>query len=311
MAYCLLGYLCAYYRYYYPFEFITAFLNNAANDDDIINGTAYAHRRGIRITMPKWGASRSGYYYNRDDGVIAKGLSSVKYIGANVAEELYELSHKRKFDRFVDVLQGLTETSIDSRQLDILIKIDFFSEFGNQRELLRIVELFYTMFKQGQAKKIQKERVDGTPLEEIVKKYSVGVTKAGGEAKSYTLLDVTSILNESEDLIKSIGLEDLSTVLKVRNFSDIMGYAGYVSGRQEDRPNLYVINVIPLRRRKDNVQFGYSVITRSIGSGKETRFTVANSVFNKEPLKKDDIIRCTSYTRDGEFFKMTSYVKLI
>lgn len=35
IAYCLLGYLCAYYRYYHPLEFITSFLNNAANEDDI------------------------------------------------------------------------------------------------------------------------------------------------------------------------------------------------------------------------------------------------------------------------------------
>ena len=311
VAYCLLGYLCAYYRYYYPFEFITAFLNNAANDDDIINGTAYAQKRGIRITMPKWGVSRSGYFYDREHGVIAKGLSSVKYIGSAVAEELYELSQKKKYSRFVDLLIDIGQTSLDTRQLDILIKIDFFSEFGNQRELLRIVDMFYDVFKQGEAKKIQRERVDGSPLEPIVKKYAVGVTKSGGEAKSYTLLDVTAIMQETEDEIKKIGLQDLDVVMKVRNFSDIMGYAGFVSGRQEDRTKLIVINIFALKRKKDNAQFGYSVITRSIGSGKESRFTIFNSVFNKEPIKKDDIIQCLSYTREGQYFKMTSYVKLL
>ena len=35
VAYCLLGYLCAYYRYYHPLEFLTSYLNNAANDGDI------------------------------------------------------------------------------------------------------------------------------------------------------------------------------------------------------------------------------------------------------------------------------------
>lgn len=51
VAYCLLGYLCAYYRYYHPIEFITSFLNNAANEEDIRNGTAYANRVGIQVTM--------------------------------------------------------------------------------------------------------------------------------------------------------------------------------------------------------------------------------------------------------------------
>lgn len=312
IAYCLLGYLCAYFRYYYPFEFITSFLNNAANDDDIINGTAYAHKRKIRVTMPKWGTSRSGYFFNKEENMISKGLASVKYIGSKVADELYELSKERKYDRFVDVLNALTETSIDSRQLDILIKIDFFSEFGNQRELFRITELFYDVFKQGEAKKVQREKVDGTPLEPIVKKYAVGVTKAGAEAKSYTLLDIDSILKESEDAIKAVDMEDLSVVLKARNFTEIMGYMGFVSGKQEDRPKLYVINTYPLKRKKDGKQFGYSVVTRSIGSGKESRFTVFNrTVESCGSISKDDLIVCLRYERDGEYFRMTSYQKLM
>ena len=312
VAYCLLGYLCAYYRYYYPYEFITSFLNNAANDDDIINGTAYARKRGIHITMPKWGASRSGYFYNKEDGVIAKGLSSVKYIGEGLAEELYDLSTSRHYDRFVDALTDMTtKTSVDTRQIDILIKLDFFSDFGNQRELFKITDMFFNLFKSGSAKKIQREKVDGTPLEPIVKKYAVGVTKSGGIAKSYTLLDVESVMRETEDAIKAVGFNDLDVMMKARNFSDLMGYAGYVSGKQEDRAKLYVVNVIPLKRKKDGKQFGYSLITRSLGSGKESRFTVFNRVFDKEPVQKDDIIQCLSYERDGQYFRMTAYQKLM
>ena len=80
IAYCLLGYLCAYYRYYHPIEFITSFLNNAANEDDIRNGTAYANRIGIKVTMPKWGLSKSEYFFDKDKNIIAKGLTSIKYM---------------------------------------------------------------------------------------------------------------------------------------------------------------------------------------------------------------------------------------
>ena len=59
IAYCLLGYLCAYYRYYYPSEYITAYLNNAANDDDIANGTALAMSKGISIKPPRFGHSKA------------------------------------------------------------------------------------------------------------------------------------------------------------------------------------------------------------------------------------------------------------
>ena len=311
IAYCLLGYLCAYLRHYHPLQFITSFLNNAANDEDIRNGTAYANRIGVKITMPKWGLSKSEYFFDTERNIIAKGLTSIKYISAGCAEELYELSHKKKYTRFMDVLLDIEKhTSLDSRQLDILIKIDFFSEFGNQRELFRIAELFDKMFKSGEAKKISKEKVDGTPLEPIIKKYSVGVTKSGGEAKSYTLLDIESILREVEDAVKAANLPDLSLILKVKNFEDAMGYIGYVSGNEEDRRKLYVSDIYELHRKKDGKQFGYSIITKSIGSGKDARFTVFNPVFNKEPIQKGDIIYCKAFERDGQYFRMTAYDKV-
>ena len=311
VAYCLLGYLCAYYRYYHPIEFITSFLNNAANEEDIRNGTAYANRVGIKITMPKWGLSKSEYLFDKEKNVVAKGLTSIKYMSSGIAEELYSLAKEKKHDRFVDILADIDySTSLNSRQLDILIKLDFFSEYGNQRELLRIADLFYNMFNKGQAKKISKDKVDGTPLEPIISKYAVGVTKSGGIAKSYTLLDIISIMRESEDAIKAVHMEDLSDLLKVRNFVDVMGYVGYVSGKDEDRRKLYVLDVYPLIRRKDNKQFGYSIVTKSIGSGKESRFTVVNKVYDDDPIHKGDIIYCKSYEKNGQYFRLTGYSKV-
>lgn len=311
IAYCLLGYLCAYYRYYHPIEFITSFLNNAANEDDIRNGTAYANKVGIKISMPKWGLSKSEYFFDKEKNIIAKGLTSIKYMGSGIAEELYKLAHERTYTKFVDILADLdSKTSINTRQLDILIKLDFFSDFGNQRELIRISEMFYDTFKKGQAKKISKDKVDGTPLEPIVSKYSVGVTKSGGVAKSYTLLDVRSIMSEVEDAIKDIHMDDLSDLLKVRNFVDVMGYVGYVSGKEEDRRKLYVLDVFTLVRKKDNKQFGYSIITKSIGSGIESRFTVVNKIYDQDPIKKGDIIYCKSFEKNGQYYRLTGYNKI-
>lgn len=311
VAYCLLGYLCAYYRYYHPIEFITSFLNNAANEEDIRNGTAYANRVGIQVTMPRWGLSKSDYFFDKEKNIIAKGLTSIKFMSAGIAEELYSLAHSKTYTKFVDVLSDIdTKSSLNTRQLDILIKLDFFSDFGNQRELLRITEMFYETFKKGQAKKISKDKIDGTPLEPIVSKYAVGLTKAGQFAKSYTLLDVDSIMRETEDAIKALHMDDLSDLLKVRNFVDVMGYVGYVSGKDEDRRKLYVMDLFPVCRKKDGKQFGYSVTTKSIGSGKESRFTVFNKVFNQDPIHKGDIIYCQSFTREGQYFTMTGYRKI-
>ena len=311
IAYCLLGYLCAYYRYYNPLEFITSFLNNAANDADIQNGTTLAKQRGIQIIQPRFGLSKSDYFFDRERGTIAKGLSSVKYMSSGLADELYDLASKNRYTYFMDLLKDLDEkTGINSRQLDILIKLDFFSDFGNQRELLRMVDLFTNTFKKGQAKQVKKSAIDGTILAPIVGKHALGVTKSGGISKSYTLVDVMSILREAETAVRQMKMDDLSDIIKVRNFCDIMGYMGYVSGRDADRRKLYVTDVKPLSRKRDSKLFGYSVFTKSIGSGKESRFTVFCKVFDQNPLQEGDIIYCKVYEREGQYFRLTAYDKI-
>lgn len=309
IAYCLLGYLCAYFRYYHPVEFITAFLNDAANDEDIRNGTALAKQRGITIVPPKFGISRSDYFFTKEKRVIAKGLSSVKYMGKAVVDELYTLS-KRQYATFTDLLWTLSHhSSLDARQLDILIKIDFFSDFGNQRELFQIVSLF-DLFKKGEAKQLKKERAAALGIEDIVAKYSNGTTKSGKASKSYTLLFPMTILRECEQRILSLGMEDLGVLLKSRNFKDIMGYAGYISGKEEDRNKLYIKEVYPVRRKRDNAVFGYSLVTQSIGSGKESRMTVFKKAYDADPVKPDDILVCKSWARDGKYFQMLRYEHL-
>ena len=143
-----------------------------------------------------------------------------------------------------------------------------------------------------------------------MKKYAVGVTRSGGEAKSYTLLDVMSILRGAEEAVKSLHMEDLNDITKVRNFYDVMGYIGYTSDKPEDRKKLYITGIKPLHRKRDDKLFGYSLFTKSIGSGKESRFTVFCKVFDKEPVQKGDIIYCKAWERDGAYFRMLDYEKV-
>lgn len=307
-AYSLVGYICGYLRYYHPIEFITAALNIFKdNADKTASIVKYAKKAGIKITSPKFGYSKSDYFFVKEKNVIAKGLSSVKFMSEGIANELFDLSQKNKYTYFIDLLNDINlYTTVNSRQIDILIKIDYFSDFGNQRELLRIYDIF-EMFKKGTAKQIKKETIINSPLDTIVKKYSSDKTKSGAESKSYTLLDIRAIMRESEQMIKDTHMPDLSDILKVKNFSDIMGYTGYVSGNEQDRRKLFIKEVYPLKRKKDGVQFGYSVVTQSIGSGVESRFTVFNKLYNDDPIKKDDIILCSNFEREGIYFKLTGY----
>lgn len=306
-AYSCLGYICGYLRYYHPLEFLTASLNIFDdNADKTIEISKYAKKVGIKITSPKWGISKSKYNFDRTTNTIAKGLSSIKYMSAQAADELYELAHSKTHVSFSDLLIDLKQTSLDSRQLDILIKLDFFSDFGNQRELFTILELA-EMFKYGEAKQIKRDRIDGTPFEECVRRFSTSKTKSGAEAKSYTLLYVPAVMRECEAVVKNAGMQDISLLVKARNYIEIMGHSGFTTGVEADRNKLYVLDVAPVKRKKDGKVFGYGIITQSLGSGKESRMTVFKKIYDDDPISKGDIIVCKSWLREGQYFRMTGY----
>ena len=313
-SYSCIGYICGYLRYYYPYEFLTAALNIFGdNMDKTVEITRYAAKRGISVTTPKWGASRDTYSYNKEDKTIAKGLSSVKYMNANVAESLYELSQENTYTlwdgrlSFIELLLDIDQkTSVNSRQLEILIKLDFFFEFGNQNKLLRIVDVFNT-FKQGKAKQIRRELVDGTEFGDIISNYADGKTKSGGEAKSYKLLDVHQIMIECEERIMNALIEDASIGEKMWTFEEYMGYAGYYTGYEKDNNKLFIRNIKPLKRARDNRLFAYNITTRSVGNGKESQMTVNRKLYEETPIKKGDIIACLKWSRKKRYFQLDDY----
>ena len=141
----------------------------------------------------------------------------------------------------------------------------------------------------------------------VIAENSTSTNAKGEELKTFKDLNIEKILNTYEDNIRSLNLEDMDFKNKIVTQKEYLGFVSLTTGKEEDRPKLYVKDVIPLVRKKDKAQFGYSVIAQSVGSGIETRYTVFNRVFKEDPIQKDDIIRCTRYERDGQYFRLCSY----
>lgn len=289
IGYCMIGYLCAYLRYYHPYEFITAYLNNANNEDDIKNGSALAELYGIQIVPPRYGLSKDKYIFDAERGVIAKGIESIKYMNRDVANELYAISKTHKPQSFMELLSLMSEeSSLDTRQRDILIKIDFFQDFGNIPELSRIVS-FYSFFKNGTTKKISKSKLNGQ-IYDLVSQYATDRNKDGSESKSFTITDMEGLLSACENTIKSLNLPDLDLKCKIQSQLELMGYIDLTTQNPEDRRKLLVSDVYPMVSKDKGTVWGYALQTRSIGSGKTARLTVRAYTFTKNPIKRFDII---------------------
>lgn len=144
-GYSMNGYACVRLRTYYPLEFITAYLNRADNEEDIVNGTQFANEQNITINMPVFGFSNYLYTFDKKSNSVYKGLKSVKYINESASQHLYELGQKF-YCNFLDLLIDIGNSSIDKRQLEILIKLKFFGEYGNNQKLLNFLFLFNELY---------------------------------------------------------------------------------------------------------------------------------------------------------------------
>ena len=311
-AYAIIAYMTAKEKAHYPTEFFAGLCNSYIGKSSFVKDNAeeivsdmYSHK----VIFQPFDFRRDHRRCSCLDGRVIYGIPLIKDCNNNVAEALYDIKDN-SYNYFWEILKDLNQKDITKKQIEILILLNFFSDFGNSKQLLRVKDIF-EFFKCGESKKVSKSKIDeASPLGKIVKKYSTDRTKNGAEAKSFTLLDINSIFNECEDYIKSLDISDFSLKERMATQKEYLGFFPMIVGETEDRRKLFVNKVYPLKRKKDGKQFGYSIISTSVGSGKQSRFTVFNRLFLSDPINEGDIIYCERWERNGSYFTLTGYSKL-
>ena len=172
VSYAMLTYLMGWLRYYYPTEFCTAYLNCAKNDTDLLNGTRLAKLKGCTIENPKFGLSSNEYGCDSSKKVIYKGVSSIKDMQSTIGDELYRLSQKKKYNNFLSLLFDIKKkTSCNKTSLDILIKLDYFSDFGDINYLLNVVKYYNKYIDNGNFGKTKRKQFRIADLDDVKKYY--------------------------------------------------------------------------------------------------------------------------------------------
>jgi DNA polymerase-3 subunit alpha len=304
-AYSFIGYGCGYLRHYYPLEFLTTCLNVWQDKTDkTAMVTSKIAERGYKIANAKFRMSRAEYFCDKSTGTIYKGIKSIKYLNENVAEILYSFKDN-KYNSFVELLCDISKTSINSRQMGVLIDIDFFEEFGTAKQLVLIYNIF-NMFKQGNAKLIKKEKLSNNPiLNNIVIRYSKET------ATNYTQLDCKNILSEAEQYIMCSITDDYPIGYKIKVRKEYLGYIDYKTNKPEDRPKILIQSL-----KKCIGKFGkdtgkpwcYMLEGYSLGSGKVSTYSIFTKQFEKTPFAVDDVIYIDEWHRNNKgYFYIDKY----
>lgn len=151
----------AYLKAEYPLEYYSVVLNiyegNTKTTAKIMKELSYFN---IKVLPIRYGKSKATYSPDHKTNNIYKGIASIKFLNEQISNELYDLSENKKHDNFIDLLVDLEEnTSCNSRQTEILIKLNFFEQFGKNATLLNIFNKFKERYKKSHKEKTKVERL--------------------------------------------------------------------------------------------------------------------------------------------------------
>lgn len=282
IPYSFLGYAVGYLRCYYKLETVTTALNTYEEDNDkCLQILDYANRHNIKILPIKFGKSLSQYTMDKENNNIYKGISCIKYCNSTIAEELMELSKNKKYNNFVDLLYDIKNISVDSRQLKILIILNFFSDFGNNEYLLKVNDIFD---KLNSAKILKKSKIEELGIEEcLVKKYSNKET-----ATQYRELDNKGLINAICSTFKN---NTLSIKEQIKAEMEYLGYTTYTNSKINEQ---YYI-VINYMCYKDVTRPYFTL--RNINNGEEIKTRITQSkVFKQSPFGEYSILKVEGFT---------------
>ncbi len=302
----------AYLKSHYPLHYYRVLMETRSlkKDKEEANAAKAEMRDAyhIRLVPCKFGEDNRTFSIDPERNVIVDAMMSVKGLSLSTAKAMYEAG-KHAFRTFTDFLiYNDQHKCLDSGKLDTLITIGYFSRFGNAKTLRHIADLFSTTFKSGHAKEISRAKVDGSPVGEIISRYSTCVRKDGSPASSYTIRDMSSILYACEEWVFSLRYEDDSVREKIMKQTELMGYTDVVTGKEEDRRKLVILDLFPLRSKNSGDVWAYKLTTQSIGSGKQSQITLRRAKYDQKPVRQYDVIDVYSCPKDKKgYFELLSY----
>ena len=263
----------AYLKSHYPLEYYTVVFDYYKDDSERTSKlTDELKYFNIKLSKPKFRYSKSSYFMDKETNTIYKGVASIKYLNSGAAEYLYSL-RDNQYDNFIDLLAQIEEDrQINSRQMEILIQLQYFDEFGKNKKLLEIYRYFKNLYGR---KTIAKDKLEDLGLvpEDIIGCYEKETEK------QYVNVDYMKILANVEARIPN---EIVPITEQVLFETDVVGYISAVY--DVDKSYCLVTDV--------NTKYSPRVTLYSLGTGKEVECKINKAMFNQTPFKKGQLIKC-------------------
>ena len=272
----------AYLKSHYPLEYYTVALNYYSNDATRTGKlTKELKSYGISLEKPSFRYSIDKYFMDKENNKIYKGTEAIKFLNKDCSLYLYSL-RENKYETFVDLLAEITDAKdennrsyVNSRQIDILIKSQYFQEFGNNKKLLTIYNYFKVLYGR---KVLSKDKAKELNLPSYIFEQD-GVTQTEKQYKFENICDILKLI-EHNTPNESFGIKE-----QVEFENDALGYINMTY--DVDKRVCYVLDI--------DTKYTPKVTLYCLRNGKTVLCKVNKALFKKQPLKVGMIIRASRF----------------
>lgn len=272
LAYALDCLYCAYLKANYPLEYYTVVLNIYEKDKDktdkLVKELDYFN---IKLSTIKFRYSRPEYTFDRESRTIYKGMAAIKYLNKKMSTELNKL-YNNTYESFIDLLVDISKTSVNSKQLEILIKLDFFSEFGEINTLLRQRNIFDKFYGRKTLKVDEVQRLGLTEQH---------IAQLGGQATAKMVKDL-DIIGLIKLLCDNQNYPKTTVIDKINYEQECLGYIN-IRLPQLSEQYAYILSVEGSKNK--------FVKLYRLKTGETEVLKVKADAFNASPLKEQMIIK--------------------
>lgn len=273
-AYGLTAYITMFLKVYHTNEFFTACINSYDGDiKNIVKTVKEAKRMGVDVKFDKW-QNATGETVCHDNAVWL-GTNTMKGFGKNVAIALNELA-KNDYNDFIEFLiYASTNPNIDKSQLESLIKLNWFNQFGSNGKLLRIYNLFNDIYGRKQFSK-DKCHIPHDIIVQFCKETE----------KQYREIDCNRLLSYMCEQVENFQLS-ISAMISAQQQT-----YGYISYTDPSRPNTAVVMDV-------NCKYTPKITLYRLDTGSTMVTKLKKRSYESNPLPVGAIIKFYTETKYG------------
>lgn len=275
-AYCMSidSLYCAYLKANYPYEFYETLLQFHSDRGEKDKVAALKSEMetafGIKEGQYKFGRDNRKFLIDKENHCIQPSLLSIKGLSQGFANDLYELG-KEHFNSFLELLPRLKALKTgNSAKIDTLIRLNYFSDFGDIGKLLMTVKI-YEQYAESTIIKKEKCLID----REIMLRFATETEK------QYRIIDKKKFVSYLCD--NSIP-EPYTLAQRLKDEQELLGRNVYMDSKLKYQG--FVIDV--------NTSFSPKITLYDLSTGKTETIKCYKKTFAEQPLSKGMII--TYYT---------------